>query len=108
MRMIRSNPFLPRLGFLLQPSDEKFHSMLAELAALLGWRGTATALGISIRTLDSWRKGKNGPSAGARKLVWLIWSLVFHPENFRSLLDVVTWGVLTEAKEKQMGADVLG
>ena len=56
--------------------------------------------------LTTWRKGANGPSAGARKLVWLVWTLVFHPENLRSLFDVATWGKFDVASNG--GAGVLG
>lgn len=88
---------LPAIGFYLRPKDEEFHAMLAQLGAALGWRATAATLGVSYLTMDSWRKRKNGPSAGARKLVWLVWSLVFQPTNMRSLFDIVTWGKLADS-----------
>ncbi len=83
------------LAFLLRPTDEEFHAMLAELGETVGKRRLSSVLGISILTLDGWRKGKNGPSAGARKLVWLIWALIFHPEKLRSVFHVMTWGRFT-------------
>ena len=107
MRKLGMDRFIPRLAFVLQPNDEQFNSMLAELAGVMGWRGVASVLGISIRTLDSWRKGENGPSAGARKLVWLVWTLVFHPEKLRSLFDVATWGKFVVASNGGVGGGAI-
>ena len=83
---------LNRLAFVFQPKNEQFASMLNDLAGKIGWRALAAVLGVSQLTLDSWRKCRNGPSAGARKLVWVVWALVFHREKLQSLFDVATWG----------------
>ena len=71
--------------------------MLAELGERIGKRTLGSVLGVSILTLDGWRKGKNGPCASSRKLVWLGHCLTFRPENLRSLFHIATWGKFTVA-----------
>jgi hypothetical protein len=78
--------------FLLRPTDKEFDTMLADLANMFGKRDVATLLGISILTLQGWYAHRNRPTAAARKLIWLLWSMVFHPGKVKTLLDVCTWG----------------
>ena len=69
--------------------------MLRELGQVFPGRELASVLGISILTLDGWRKGKNGPCAAARKLVWLLWAAIFRPDCVQTAFDVITWGRFT-------------
>jgi hypothetical protein len=89
-----------QLAFLLQPSDAEFNSMLADLAAKMGWHGVGAVLGISQLTLNSWRTGANGPSAGAKKLVWLVWSLNFRRHNLQTHFHIASWGKFAVASER--------
>ena len=78
--------------FVLRPSDAEFDTMLAQLGQVFPGRDLASVLGISILTLDGWRKRKNGPCAASRKLVWLLWALFLHPGRVQTVFDLVTWG----------------
>ena len=50
----------------------------------------ANLLGVPCMTLAKWRM-KAPPSWSARRLVWLTWTLLLHPERLRTLFDLVTW-----------------
>lgn len=80
------------LVFTLRPTNVEFYTMLAQLGQVFPGRDLASVLGISILTLDGWRKRKNGPCAASRKLVWLLWALILHPGRVQTVFDLVTWG----------------
>jgi len=78
--------------FLLRPSDEEFDAMLTELANAFGKRGLAAVLGVSYLTLQGSYTHRYRPTAASRKLIWLVWSMVFHPGRLKTVFDLCTWG----------------
>lgn len=65
--------------------------MLRDLSAGLGRDGCAVVLGVSGITIRSWlRVGKF--SAVSKRMIWLTWCLVFHPDRLQSIGELVTWG----------------
>jgi len=68
--------------------------MLAAVERRLGQRGVRAGLGVSKLTRDAWASGHRVPSAAARRAIWFLWCLVFHPERLSSLEDLATWGRL--------------
>jgi hypothetical protein len=74
-------------------SDKEFDQKLADLLQLFGGRrAVSPILGVPALTLEHWRMGKRKPSAAARKLVWLVWTLVFKPYSITTAFDLITWG----------------
>jgi hypothetical protein len=63
---------------------EDIHSHLGRIAA-------AMVLGVSVQTVEHWRNGLVARAA-VRRLIWLTWCLVFHPERLSSIGELVTWG----------------
>jgi len=81
-----------RCVFGLQPSAVEVKRMLWRLWRRCGRDQLADLLGVPVSTLETWAYGQKEPSRAARKLVWLIWCLEFHPERCRTMFDVMTWG----------------
>ena len=74
-------------------TDAEFDQMLAALLATFGGRrAVSPILGVPALTLEHWRTRKRKPSAGARRLVWLVWALVFKPHSLATVFDLITWG----------------
>ena len=82
------------LAFRLQPTAKQCRSMLLEILRALQWdrHDTAATLGVSFMTLKSWIEGARTPTDAARKLIWMTWALLLHPELLRTVWHIVTWG----------------
>lgn len=94
--------------FMTRPGMEEFHAMLRELAGEFGWHHTAALLGISVLTMDSWRRRKNGPCASSQKLVWLTWALLLHPDHLSNAFDLATWGRFRATKQPGQNGRLVG
>jgi hypothetical protein len=68
--------------------------MLLQLHSDLGRVRLLAILGVPWRTVMDWENGKSVMSAAARRLVWVVWCYVRHPERIGTLEDWVTWGKL--------------
>lgn len=66
--------------------------MLADLQRILGREDACLLLGLPIQSWRNWMLRRESPSAPARKLIWIVWSLVCRPDLVTSLFDVATWG----------------
>ncbi len=78
---------------LLQPTAEDIRAMLAELYAAIGnRRGLSYVTGIPALTLDDWRYGRRTPDTAGKRVVWLLWAMLLHPERCRTLTDLASWG----------------
>ena len=81
-----------RVVFGLAPSQPEVKRMVWRLWRRYGRDGLADLLGVPVATLEDWAYNGREPSCAARKLVWLVWCLEFHPERCRTAFDVTTWG----------------
>jgi hypothetical protein len=66
--------------------------MLGQIQDHIGCRSLQPALGLSVLTLRGWVSGRYVPDMAGRRVIWLVWCIVFHPERCRTLLDLATWG----------------
>ena len=85
-------------------SDAEFHACLQDLRRVFrkaGW--LAAVLGVSRMTLERWSR-REVVSASTRRVVWLYWCLILHPERCRTLMDHVTWGRLHDPKGSPLPA----
>ena len=66
--------------------------MLRDLVAFSGSQRTAAAV-LEVPGLDvhRWLAGQ-GFSIENRHNVWLVWTLLLHPERLQTALDLMTWG----------------
>src|SRR5258708_4425835 len=94
------------MRFRFAPNVEQCLTMLAELETGLGGeRDAAHVVGPSIITVRCWKRRKR-MSVPARRLVWLVWALVLHPETVQTVGDLVTWGRL-DSKARSEGDTLL-
>lgn len=80
-----------RICLALAPSPGEVRAMLADLARVFPGPDLGNVLGVSQLSLRNWDKN-TAPSAAARRAIWLVWVLVFHPARCRTVFDVATWG----------------
>lgn len=86
------NRRLGRMRFLCAPRVGRCLAMLTELEAYLGdERRLAAVVGPSLVTLRSWRRRKT-MSIPSRRLVWLTWAILLHPDMVQTPNDLVVWG----------------
>jgi DNA-binding transcriptional regulator YiaG len=52
----------------------------------------AAYMGVSRETLRRWEDGERNPNGAARRLIWLINELAFHPKQLKSAMDLIFWG----------------
>lgn len=76
---------------LYKPSDVETLGMVRDVVRRLGERGAADVIGCPLMTLRHWTAGEVQPAATARRVVWVVWVLMFHPERLRSWFDWLTW-----------------
>ena len=55
-------------------------------------RQLADLLGIPVATLRRCEMVERDPNKSARRLVWLLWCMVLHPDRLQTCFDLVTWG----------------
>jgi hypothetical protein len=66
--------------------------MCADLVNRFGRTGTVHLLGVPALTFDGWRHGSGLSIVANRRVIWLHWALLLHPELIQSGFDLVTWG----------------
>jgi hypothetical protein len=89
---LRVNRLFGRMRFLLAPTVEQCLIMVGQLEAEFGGERRAVAfIGPSLISVRSWKRRKR-MSIPSRRLVWLVWALVLHPETLQGPGDLVTWG----------------
>lgn len=93
-RAVRCSSGMVKLvSFRLQPTANDCVRMLTDL--LIAFKGDrrdlCAVLGVSLHTLGCWlnRRAQSDP---ARKLIWMTWALLLHPELLRTVWHIVTWG----------------
>lgn len=84
-----------RFAQVCAPGVAEYREILIRLRTSQKWsRGMLAAmLGVPISTLRRWESGERWPCGAAKKLIWLIHSLVFSPEILlEDLRNIATWG----------------
>lgn len=102
---VAERAFTRRLVFVLRPTNAEFDAMLAELGQAFPQRDLSAVLGIPTLTLEGWRKRKNGPCAAARRLVWLLWGMIFAPDRVKTVFDIQTWALPSVASSASRKTD---
>jgi DNA-binding transcriptional regulator YiaG len=71
------------------PSASEIREMLFRLRRKQGWSQAilAAVLGVPKNTLRRWEDGSRSPCGSARKLIWLIHTLFFHPAQLLKDLE---------------------
>lgn len=85
--------------------------MLRQLVAAFGSFDAAAAfIGLPDRDLQGWLLPGGGSDRhmtyAARRVIWLMWSLTFKPQNVRDVFTVATWGKFLP-DDVAAGSDVL-
>jgi DNA-binding transcriptional regulator YiaG len=90
----------------LVPSAEATRQTMIGLRRDMKWsRATlAAVLGVSFHTVRRWEEGKKQPSGAARRLVWLISTLMGDPKRLTTGFSLLCWG---KEQELQNFADCL-
>ena len=85
---------LQALGDGLAPTSNEVRAMLKNMRIELRWsRDTmAAVLGVSRAVARRWETGHRNPSGAARRLIWLLNSLMFHRGRIPTAQDLVFWG----------------
>lgn len=79
------------------PDSSEVAPMLRELEVVYGRRSLGSVLGVCGMTARAWLDhGAN--SLPARRVVWLTWTMLLHPDKLRSGWDWVTWGRFADNK----------
>lgn len=74
------------------PERKACRKMLLRLVRKLGRVSTCALLSVESRLLAGWITGEVFMKPRDRRLIWTTHALVFEPEKFRSLFDVITCG----------------
>ena len=76
----------------LAPSDREFRLMLTELIRKMGRKEVLQMMTTQDWIFGALDRGARKPSPEQRRLVWLLWVILLHPERLRSKWDLLTWG----------------
>jgi DNA-binding transcriptional regulator YiaG len=78
----------------LATSAGEARGMLLTLRRELRWsRPMLSAyMGVSRESLRRWETGERNPNGAARRLIWLLNQLAFHPKKLKSAMDLLFWG----------------
>ena len=66
--------------------------MVIELRDKFGTIEVSRLLGVPGRTCESWLQGRYLEKVTARRVIWLHWCLLLHPERIQTAFDLATWG----------------
>lgn len=73
--------------------------MIVELHGVFG-RDLSCILGVPMLTTLDWLRGRVG-SAAPRRVIWLCWALLLHPDQCETVFDLVTWGRFRVVKTRK-------
>ena len=76
----------------LPPDRKTCRKLLLRLVRKLGRQSTCALLSVESSLIAGWITGEVWMKPRERRLVWMVHALVFEPEKFRSLFDVITCG----------------
>lgn len=83
------------------PSAKQTRDHLVSLRRGLGWSRPRLAafMGVSRETVRRWETNRRKPVGAARRLIWLLDTLAFHPEKLKNGLDFIFWGQREEVEQ---------
>ena len=84
-----------RLTFALRPSARQAGQMVADICKKVGVTRAAIHMGVAQEQVNEWQKDRpQGPpiSKVARRGIWTVWALHFHPSSLANMMDFATWG----------------
>jgi len=89
----------------LAPSGPEVRAMLINLRTKLTWSRPMLAayMGISKDVVRRWEDGSRNPNGAARRLIWMLYQLAFHPQKLKSAVDVIMWGRGEEMRQCNPG-----
>jgi len=78
----------------LMPTGEEVRQMLLTMRRELRWSRPALAafMGVSRDVIRRWETGQRNPNGAARRLIWVLNQLAFHPKQLKSAMDLIFWG----------------
>ena len=79
------------LATTLAPSRASTCRMLVEIIGSIGLPGAAACLSVPMWLVSRWLAVQAPLRARDKKAIWLIHSLIFHPEHLSSLFHVATF-----------------
>ena len=91
LSMVDPRSLARSLASTLAPSRASSVRMIREIRAVAGLPGCSALLSEPDWIVDGWIAGKAKLRANDKKLIWLIHSLIFHPEHLSSLFHVSTF-----------------
>ena len=83
----------PVVWYAFRPPVSHCLRCLDHLVQRFGRRHVCAMLGVPTLTVRFWIEGRRIPSAPARRCVWFVWCLAFHPDRL-TLEKLPTWGRL--------------
>ena len=92
MRQDRRKPIWQVFRFALRPEIDQCRQQILELEREIGYYETQAALGLPSCTIDDYKTGRRNPDSAARKLIWLVHSMILHPGRLQTVQDLMTWG----------------
>jgi DNA-binding transcriptional regulator YiaG len=89
----------------LAPSGAEVRAMLINMRSKLLWSRPMLAayMGVSRDVVRRWEDGSRNPNGAARRLVWMLYQLAFHPTKLKSAVDVIMWGRTDEMRRCNPG-----
>ena len=74
------------------PDDKQARAMVRCLRRRFGVSTCAALLAVPAWLVGDWITGRNGFWPKDKRLIWLVYSLVFQPGKLRSPFDIITCG----------------
>jgi len=89
----------------LAPTTAEVRAMLINMRTKLMWSRPMLAayMGISKDVVRRWEDGSRNPNGAARRLIWMLYQLAFHPQKLKSAVDVILWGRSEEMRQCNPG-----
>jgi hypothetical protein len=84
---------------LTRPENSTFYSLLDDLAAKLGNKHAAMSLNLTTARLENYLARRRIIGVDLRIGIWLLHSIIFHPERVSSLAHILTWGRYAKPQE---------
>ena len=90
----------------LAPSVAEVRAMLINMRTQLRWSRPMLGAyrGVGRDVVRRWEDGTRNPNGAARRLIWMLYNLAFHPKKLKNAVDVILWGRGEEMRQWNPGA----